>query len=141
MKVEGKIVVSKNEIKRLIRSDHRNNPRNLLNVIFMNYITACSFLSDTDVEEKRKDISLARQQISFIVYIIGSNSLGDLGSVTLWRPWKLCTQSRGIYNFHNRQFSRSFTHHTGTLHYKAFQQNVNKPSLRSYCQCYKLIST
>jgi len=44
LKVEGKIVVSKNEIKRLIRSDHRNNPRNLLNVIFMNYIAACSFL-------------------------------------------------------------------------------------------------
>ena len=36
---------------------------------------------DTDVEEKRKDISLARQQISFIVHIIGSNSLGDLGSL------------------------------------------------------------
>jgi len=33
----------------------------------MNYIAACSFLPDTDVEEKRKDISLARQQISFIV--------------------------------------------------------------------------
>ena len=34
-------------------SDHRNNPRNLLNVI-INYIAACSFVRDTDMEEKKE---------------------------------------------------------------------------------------
>jgi len=74
LRVEGKIVVSKYVIKRLVRmtvffsfpSDHRNNPRNLLNIIFMNYIAACSFLPDTDVEEKGRIFLLQGNKLALL---------------------------------------------------------------------------
>ena len=47
-------------------SDHRNNRRNLLNIIFMNYIAACSFLPDTDVEEKGRIFLLQGNKLALL---------------------------------------------------------------------------